>query len=529
MVAAITAVAAVVFYVTSAPPAPPRHLIVVSIDTLRPDVLAPYGGEVETPSLERLASEGVLFENARTVAPTTLPAHASLFTATWPHTHGVRDNVGFYLADGTATLASHLRKHGYRTGGFVSAFVLDSAFAIDQGFEHYVDDFDATAETVDAGFVSQRSGEDVLDAAERWLADVTSDDGEGDRSPFFASEGDRQPFFAFVHLFEPHTPYEPPPGYARGTDDRSLYLGEVAYADALVGRLLQWLDERDLTNDTLIVVTSDHGESLGEHGEKTHGYFIYESTLAIPLVMRYPGAPAGTRVPELVRLVDVAPTVLELLDLPPLVGAEGVSVAQSIASPGTGEETAAFAESFFPRLHYGWSELRSIRRGRHKLIAAPSPELYDLEADPGESNNLFATNDDVAQRLLSELEPVLAADEGAVAGRIDRETRERLESLGYVSGGASTATPTRASELADPKVRLDVYQTLNDPTLSSVAPADGDAFESALERLEETIASEPAIPRARVLYGDLLLRAGRFTDAARNFRELIGIDGDTAW
>lgn len=484
----------------------PWNLVLVSIDTLRADQLSAYGGSVQTPAIDRLQREGVLFESVQTVAPLTLPAHASLFTARWPYTHGVRDNVGFYLRPGASTLASHLKANGYRTGGFVGAFVLDSRFGIDQGFEHYFDEFDALENDVAGGFVSQRSGADVVARAREWMAGVAGE----------------SPFFAFVHLFEPHTPYEPPERFVRGSDDTSLYRAEVAYADALFGELLVWLDANDLSERTLVVLTSDHGESLGEHGETTHGYFIYESTLSVPLILRYPGAPAGRRVSGLASLVDVAPTILDLMGLPALHGAEGTSLVRRIGDPASSGEASAYAETFLPRLHYGFSPLRSLRKGRHKLILAPRPELYDLEADPAESHNLFDENPAEAGRLMAELSEIVLADERPEAGAIDldADSRERLQALGYLGGGGIFRPAETTTLLSDPKDRLEVYHALNDPTLSSLEPADGAAFREALARLAIVVREEPVIPRAHVLYGDLLLKAGKPHEAVRIFGDL---------
>ena len=485
-------------------------MVVVSIDTLRPDQLSVYGGSVPAPAFARLAREGVVFDNVHTVAPLTLPAHASLFTAQWPYTHGVRDNVGFYLPERADTLAQHLKEQGYRTGGFVSAFVLDSRFGIHRGFERYFDEFDALDDDVAGGFVSQRPGRDVLDAAREWIDEVSTAEA---------------PFFAFVHLFEPHTPYEPPDRFQAGGDDRARYRGEVAHADALLGDLLRWLDERELGERTLVAVVSDHGESLGEHGEATHGLFVYESTLRIPWLLRYPGAPAGTRVRGWARIIDVAPTLLDLLRLPALPGAEGVSRTSFIESPDALSDDTSYAESFLPRLHYGWSPLRSLRRGQHKLVLAPTPELYDLERDPDETENLFESNPETARPLVRELSGVVDAEsESVAAAPVDSESQERLRALGYLgTGGARSSSTDR--DLADPKERLATYHLLNDPVLGSLGPEHGPAFAEALSRLASVVEAEPDIPRARILYGDMLLRARRPREAVEVFRGLVEREG----
>jgi len=457
------------------------NLVLVSVDTLRADHLSSYGaGVLRTPNMDRLASEGVLYENVSTVAPTTLPSHASLFTGLTPVAHGVRDNVGFYLDDRFTTLAAHLKGQGYDTAAFVGAFVLDSRFGLDRGFDLYDDDVEGGEDQGVSGFVAQRRGESVLEKALEWMR---------------SRGGSPRPFFLFLHFYDPHTPYEAP--------DLSGYRGEVAYVDSLVGRLLSFLDERDLTKRTLVVLTADHGESLGEHGELTHGLFLYQSTLRIPLLHRYPGAPAGKRIAHPMHITGIASQILEILRLPTM--------------PGTrpSEGRPLYAETFVPRLHYGWSELRSLTRWPHKLVMAPRPELYDLSKDPEETKNLIEELPDVARALASELE----ASSPIVPGKLDRETLRKLESLGYAG-----PTVSAMGELPDPKDRLDVYRVLNDPAVQSLRPEDGAVFENALADLKDILVREPRIPRTYALYGELLLEAGRAKEAVAVFEGLVALD-----
>jgi arylsulfatase A-like enzyme/Flp pilus assembly protein TadD len=458
------------------------NLVLVSVDTLRADHLSSYGATfLRTPHIDRLASEGLLYENVSTVAPTTLPSHASLFTGLTPVVHGVRDNVGFYLDDRFTTLAAHLKGQGYETAAFIGAFVLDSRFGLDRGFDLYDDDVEGGEDQGVSGFVAQRRGESVLEKALEWMR---------------SRMGSPRPFFLFLHFYDPHTPYEAP--------DLSGYRGEVAYVDSLVGRLLSFLDERDLTKRTLMVLTADHGESLGEHGELTHGLFLYQSTLRIPLLFRYPGAPVGERIPHPMHITGIASEILEILRLPPMPGGR----------PSEGRPL--YAETFVPRFHYGWSELRSLTRWPHKLVMAPRPELYDLSEDPEETKNRIEELPDVARELSSELD----ASSPVVPGNVDRETLEKLESLGYAG---STVSSTKGA-LPDPKDRLDVYRILNDPTIQSVRPEDGAAIEKALADLKDVLAREPRIPRTHALYGELLLQAGRPEDAAEVFQALVALE-----
>ena len=459
------------------------NLVLVSVDTLRADHLSSYGAtSLQTPHMDRLASEGVLYERVSTVAPTTLPSHASLFTGVTPLAHGVHDNVGFYLDDRFTTLAAHLKDQGYDTAAFVGAFVLDSRFGLDQGFDHYDDEIEEAEDEGVSGFVAQRRGDAVLQRALDWLA---------------SQEEGARPFFAFVHFYDPHTPYEPPDG--------SGYRGEVAYVDSLVGRLLSFLDTQGLTDRTLVALTADHGESLGEHGEATHGLFLYEATLRIPLLFRYPGAPSGKRISDPMHITGVASEILEILGLPPLPGRRPA------------DDGPFYAETFVPRLHYGWSELRSLTRWPHKLVMAPKPELYDLSKDPGEARNLALELPDVAKALASELESLGISP--LEPRSLDRETLERLKSLGYAG---SAVFP--AGDLPDPKDRLGTYRVLNDPSIQSLRPDDGAAFEKALADLEDIIAREPRIPRTYALYGELSLRAGRADEAAEAFEGLVALD-----
>ncbi|HEY7817757.1 MAG TPA: sulfatase-like hydrolase/transferase [Vicinamibacteria bacterium] len=458
------------------------NLVLVSVDTLRADHLSSYGaGFQQTPHMDRLASEGVLYENMSTVAPTTLPAHASLFTGLTPAAHGVRDNVGFYLGESVTTLAEHLKSHGYGSGAFVGAFVLDSRFGLDRGFDRYDDVIDEGAKSVDSGFVTQRRGALVLKSALDWL------DSRSEASA---------PFFAFIHFYDPHTPYE------------GGYRSEVAYVDSLVGELLSWLEARGLDERTVVALTSDHGESLGEHGEETHGLFLYQSTLRIPFLLRYPGAPAGSRISTPTSITAVPGVLLETLRLPPLPGRRPA------------EEQSLYAETFVPRLHYGWSELRSLTRWPHKLVMAPRPELYDLSKDPGETTNRIAELPDVARELQTRLEPLVADPEPSE--KLDRETLEKLESLGYAASEARAE-----GDLPDPKDRLDVYRTLNDPVIQSLGPGDGPAFEKALADLKGILAREPLIPRTYSLYGQLLIEGGRTEEARQVFESFTALDPES--
>src|SRR5918995_5804479 len=345
------------------------NVVVLSIDTLRRDHLAPYGAAFETATASRLAREGVVFDHAVSQVPLTLPSHSSLFTGMYPAHHGVRDNGGFVLGSEATTLAERFTAAGYKTAGFVSAYVLHSSWGTGQGHETYDDFFDYAGLESRSLTEVERPAAPVVDAALAWL-------GQPRR-------GER-PFYLWVHVFDPHLPYEPPEEYRRKAP--TAYAGEVMYADAQVARLLDALDAMGVRGNTIVVYLADHGESLGEHGEPTHGIFLYGATLDVPLIIAPPsggslGSPAvalaGRRVRGLARLVDVAPTVLDLAGLPVPPGMDGVSLLPAVAlegvsaaSPSPADATDAlagpvsYAETYYPRFHYNWSELVTLETER---------------------------------------------------------------------------------------------------------------------------------------------------------------------
>jgi arylsulfatase A-like enzyme/Flp pilus assembly protein TadD len=430
-------------------------IILISVDTLRSDRLPAYGYDgVETPAIDRLRNDGILFERAYTHVPLTLPAHVSLLSGVLPPAHGVRDNLGYSVDQAkTHFLQQTLREAGYATGAGVSAYALRRSTGIASGFDFFDDDgeFSAVAGTVNLQSV-QRPGGETLGAVRSWLRSVAD-----------------RPFFLFFHTFEPHAPYEPPPEYAARYE--SPYDGEVAAADDVVGDLLEELRELEVYERALIVFLSDHGEDLGDHGEGEHGVFLYRSTLQVPLIVKLPRRQrAGETVADPVKLIDVYPTVVSALGLEFGEEIEGTSLlARSRPVP---EDEPIYAETFFPRLHFGWSDLGALIVGRHHFIDAPRPELYDLLEDPDEINNLLGTEPALEAELrmnLSRYDRRLVAPDA-----VDPETRRRLEALGYV-GDAST---TEGDVLPDPKDQVrwmpDIqraYELFHDGDLASAVPA----------------------------------------------------------
>ena len=416
---------------------PPIGVVVVTLDTTRADRLSLYGFmNVSLPHLERLAQEGVAFDQATSVAPLTLPAHTSLFTGLLPPNHGVRDNADNALAEAHTTLAETLLARGFRTGAFVGSIVLDPARGLKQGFERY--------QAVPAGGRQtpgprQRRADEVMNDAIRWLDTVA---------------GSR--FFLWTHLYDPHRPYDPPEPY-RSTYGHNLYVGEIAFADSQIGRLLQALEQRHLLDRTVVVVVGDHGESLGGHGERDHGVFIYEEVIRVPLIVRAP-ALRPTRIGEIVRLTDVMPTVLDLLDVPSPPG-DGVSLVDWMNGSRRDLNLEAYSESLYPE-RLGWSPLRALRAGKFKLIDAPRPELYDLEDDSVEEKNVYDDRRALAEQMTARLAAV-AKGHGSTSTPqpgpgVTPELQAQLASLGYLSSAGKRDSSSRASR-PDPKDCIDSY------------------------------------------------------------------------
>jgi arylsulfatase A-like enzyme/Tfp pilus assembly protein PilF len=507
------AAAAAVFVARAVVPSPIRRdpglsVLLVSIDTLRADALGCYGRpDAATPWMDRLAREGVRFETAHAHNTVTLPSHANLLSGRYPLQHGIRDNTGFRFPEGQATLATLLKDHGWRTGAFVSAFPLDSRFGLDRGFEVYDDRLGGT-EASAAFLVPERKGTETIRAALRWLESV-----RGQRS------------FAFVHIYEPHFPYDPPEPFA--TRFRAEpYHGEVAAADAALEPLLAPLLEAGPRARTLVVLTSDHGEGLGDHGEETHGIFAYEATLHVPLILYAPGlfSPRLVRTP--VRHIDVLPTVLDALGLgipPDLPG-------RSLLPFAAGRSDAApdsYFEALSSSLNRGWAPLRgAIRQGWLKYIDLPLPEVYDLQADPGEQRNLAASRPQDLERLRGLLGRFQAADVG-VGARVREEeaTLERLRALGYVAGG-NAAPKEHYTEEDDPKRLVDMDGKTRDVVTRYRA---GD-IDGAIALSQENLRRRPDMALTYLQLAYLERTRGRLDaaiQAARKAVELRPLDADS--
>jgi arylsulfatase A-like enzyme len=423
------------------------NLLVITLDTTRADRIAAYRGSrpAATPHLNRLAREGVLFEDATSPAPLTLPAHCTLFSGLLPPRHGVRENVG-RLDSATPTLASLLRARGYRTGAFVAAEVLARSRGLYLGFDIYDDEF----QPGNAPHAPPRRGAAaVITRAIQWISAGKSS----------------SPFFVWIHVYDAHAPYEAPPAFDRAYPGRP-YEAAIASVDAQIGRVLAFLDQTGLIDRTLITVIGDHGEALGEHGELTHGLFVYQSVLRVPFIVRIPGIGLrGRRVKTAVSSVDLMPTVLELLraDLPKHV--DGRSLVQTMVS-GAGGAPDMYAENLYARRRFGWSEMRAIRSGFFKLIEKTNPELYDLEHDPSETRDLAAERPALVARLTrrlhawdSRLEPAVTV--GGAPQTVPADVRGQLASLGYIGAPPGRANYGRVG--SDPRDHVDLFNCLATP------------------------------------------------------------------
>jgi arylsulfatase A-like enzyme/Flp pilus assembly protein TadD len=486
---------------------PGLSVLLVSIDTLRADALGAYGrAGAETPWIDRLASAGVRFERTHAHNVVTLPSHANLLSGRYPFLHGVRDNSGFRFPAGTPTLATILKAQGWRTGAFVSAFPLDSRFGLDAGFENYDDRLGGGQEHT-AFLVPERPGKVTVEAALRWLGDH-----RGEKT------------FCFVHLYEPHFPYTPPEPFASRFRSEP-YHGDVAAADAALEPLLRPLLEAGDKGRTLIILTADHGEALGEHGEQTHGVFAYEGTLRVPLILYAPGILSPSTIATPVRHVDVLPTVLDALGIDVFSDLPGRSLLPLIARGGRGEGPRAYFEALSSSLNQGWAPLHGLIDGSLKYVDLPIPELYDLEADPGETRNLAATRAQDFERLRGLLASVRAADRGPERVKEDRETLEKLNALGYLAGGAA-ATKQRYTEADDPKRLIDV-DTRSREVIRLYREGD---IEGALALVRENIRQRPDTPLAYLHLAYLERARGNLAGAvaaARRAFELRPLDAES--
>jgi choline-sulfatase len=463
---------------------PKAPVVVISIDTLRADHLPAYGySGVATPALDAFARESILFENAYSHVPLTLPSHVTMLTGLLPPQNGVRDNVGYALSRTEATLPALLGKSGYATGAAVSAVVLAKSSLVDRGFEFYDDNVEASSPGQSLGAI-QRSGVETERLAEEWI---------GGRAG--------QPFFFMLHLYEPHTPYQPPEPFASQYREHP-YDGEIAAADAIVGRFLAFLKERKLYDRAVLILMSDHGEGLGDHGEDEHGLLLYREDLHVPLWVRLPGARrGGERVARPVGLVDIFPTVTGALGLPPVPGRQGVSL---LAAAPPGKPRTIYSETLFPRYHFGFSDLAALTDDRYAYIHAPRPELYDLANDPGQKKDLAGSLPPAFRSLRAELEAMNRPRQAP--GSSDPEQVRKLAALGYIGQASPSET---AGDLPDPKDHIGELRELR----AALALYAERRYAEAAQALRGILAKNPAMADGWGALAEAEHKLGRF-DAA---------------
>jgi arylsulfatase A-like enzyme/Flp pilus assembly protein TadD len=457
---------------------PKAPIIIISIDTLRSDRLPAYGyTKIETPSLDAFRKDAILFERAYSECPLTLVSHASVLTGLLPADHGIRDNLGYNLNPNVKTLAELVKTKGYATGAAVSAVVLRGDTGLQRGFDSWDDDIDLDTTAISIGR-SQRAGDATRERAEKWIG-----------------QHKEQPFFYLFHIYEPHTPYDPPEPFK--SKYGSTYDGEVAAADAVVGRFLDYLKEQGLYDKATILLMSDHGEGLGEHGEDEHGVLLYRESIQVPLMMKLPQrAQHGQSVAAPVQLVDIFPTIARAFGFTQKT--EGQSLLD-VANGKVDAERALYAETYYPRLHYGWNDLHSMISGANHYVHAPKPELYDIVADPSELKNVLGERRRVYAALRERIQPYIHAT--VAPSVVDEEQKQQLAALGYIG---STVSSKPDEVLPDPKENIHQANVI------------GRAYRAYLQdRFEE----------ADQLTGELLRGNGRMVDVwALRARALAKLD-----
>lgn len=465
-----------------------RNLLFVTLDTLRPDRLGSYGSKAGlTPHLDRLAREGIRFENVLAHVPLTLPAHTSIFTSLFPTEHGVHDNGTFRVSPSLPTLATTLQSAGYATGAFVGAFVLDARFGLNRGFDLY-DDYYGEKRGLLSLAQLERPADKVVSSAERWIGNA------------------RAPWFAWVHLYDAHAPYRPPAELARKFPN-DLYGAEVAFVDGVLGAFLERLSASGRLDGTVLVVLGDHGESLGEHGERNHGTFAYDSTLRVPWILWAQGLRPQV-FSETVRQVDVVPTLLDLLGLPSPERIDGQSLRLYLTGESLYEVPVSYFEALNAHLTQDWAPLTGVVQEGHKLIRLPTPELYNLASDPKERENLFRQKTGLASRLSATLDEVSTGSAPLTASPPDRETVEKLRALGYLTAPIQSRKG-EYTEADDPKSLIDISNAYDEAT---ELVGEGRTTE-AIAIYEDIVRRQPRSSQAYQGLAHALHEMGRPTEA----------------
>jgi arylsulfatase A-like enzyme/tetratricopeptide (TPR) repeat protein len=488
----------------------PVNVLLISLDTLRPDHLGCYGyKDILTPTIDNLAGEGVLFEDALTSVPLTLPSHTSMLTGLYPISHGVRDNGTFILRDQFTTLAEVLKAREYATGAFVGSFILDSRYGLAQGFDIYNDEMGSDT-GVSAFAPAERPAEAVRRPACEWL------------------ERTLEPFLAFVHYYDPHIPYEPPAPYDSLYPGRP-YDGEIAYSDREVGEVLDVLKQRGILDRTLVVLVSDHGEGLGAHDEIAHGILMYDTTMKVVLIVRPPrehevsrAITASRRVNQVAELVDIMPTILDLLGIDVDIEFDGRSIVPLLVGRSLPPKNC-YMETLYPYFSHRWSPLRGLRFNKWKYILAPEPEIYNVDKDPMESTNLYATETERAEQLRENLEVIAARESSGPSVEINLsvEERRKLQALGYVSASRPTIPRELTVEGTDPKHMIGSLQDLMGSGMDAFDAGD---FATARRDFGRMADLDPGNPQAHLYLGRTLMEMGDLARAEVEFNRIVEID-----
>src|SRR5437762_10788854 len=484
------------------------NIIFITVDTTRADRMGFLGSKLNaTPNLDTLAKQGVVFEQAFSQAPLTPVSHATIFTGTYPQFHTVTD-FGHPLPSLLPTVPEILQKNGYHTAAFVGSLILDPKANMAPGFDRGFDYFDA-------GFHQKRGpGETRYNSIERRAGDVVA------HAITWLSKNRATPFFIWVHLYDPHAPYDPPAPFDKQFKDP--YDGEIAYADSALGKLFAYLRQRGLYDRALVAVMSDHGESLGAHGESMHGIFLYDETIHVPLLFKLPGAaPGGRRVSARVRLVDVAPTVLSMLSLPLPPTFQGESLVPLMKpGPKPASELPAYAETDYPHRAFGWSALRSLRTGKYLFVRAPRRELYDQTRDQSAEHNLASSSPAVTDTLQTQLDDfrnkTASFPDDAKKPAMNSEQAENLSALGYAASTSATVSPDLLKG-DDPKDKIQVSNVLHE---GMIAVEDG-RYAEAIPMLQQVLQESPLISAAQLQLGVALARVRRYPEAIATLKKAV--------
>ena len=495
------------------------NVVLITIDTARADAMGFLGSkDGVTPNLDRLARQSIVFSRAYAQVPLTTPSHATILTGTYPQFNHLND-LGTSLAKDIPYLPDILRQRGYRTAAIVGSQVLDPRSAAVPGFERGFD-------TYDADFHSRQPGEDRYHSVERRASVVM------DHAMAWLKQRPGGPFFLWVHLYDPHDPYDPPPPF-NTRYAANPYHGELAYSDFAIGKLLTTLRAQALFDGTLIAVVADHGEAFGEHGERSHGFFLYDETVHVPLLIKLPRQySAGTRIESRAQLVDLAPTILLAVGIKVPGAMQGEPllrltkqglVARQSANPS--DAPPAYSETDYPHRAFGWSALYAWRAGKYLYIDAPQPELYDESADPAQVHNLAVISKAVADTMASQLQEFRRNTSGAktTGPELNSEQLEQLQALGYVTSGFGQGSARGQDRGADPKLKIQVANWLHEALLS----LEDDHFNDAIPRLEQVVKEEPTMPLANLELGRAWSSLGNYEKALPWLRKAVELNPES--